>query len=457
MLAERGTLAPREAAAIGAKLMDALDAAHRAGVLHRDVKPGNVLLERGDRVVLTDFGIATITTDHEMAKLTGSGELVGSLDYLPPERAQGQEPTPASDVWSLGMTLYAAVEGASPFRRTSVWSTLNSIVTEPLPEPARSGPLAPVLRELMTKDPRQRPTAERARAMLEAAAVGRPAPAGVPEPAPPPVPAPAPPPSAVSAHAVPAARPAGPDGSPDTPPRPGFGPVGPDPARGGYTPHGRGRTLPLPERAGSGGAVPTGRSRTRVVVAASAAVVLAGGGAAWAALDAHHPAGAAEAVASSAGASTPVATPSMGAAHRGLASPTTSPSSPAGASATASRPPAVHSATAAPTRPAGTVRPTPHPTPKPAEVSTGCTGWHHDDPDPGTTGYMNGDDHIESGPYETCPDIALARTGAKVWYQCYVVNAYGNRWTYIRIAGTESAGWMSNDNLENQDGPSTPC
>ncbi|NXY99291.1 serine/threonine protein kinase, partial [Streptomyces sp. BR123] len=174
VVAERGALDPYEAAAIGARLMDALDAAHRAGVLHRDVKPGNVLLERGGRVVLTDFGIASMQApgDEELAKLTRSGEIVGSLDYLPPERAQGREPGPASDIWSLGMTLYAAVEGVSPFRRTSVWSTLSAIVAEPLPVPRRAGPLAPVLSALMAKEPESRPTADQARTMLERVASG---------------------------------------------------------------------------------------------------------------------------------------------------------------------------------------------------------------------------------------------------------------------------------------------
>ncbi|WP_405435373.1 serine/threonine-protein kinase [Streptomyces avidinii] len=191
VLEERGPLDPREAAAIGAKLMDALDAAHRAGVLHRDVKPGNVLLERSGRVVLTDFGIASMETagDEALAKLTQSGQIVGSLDYLPPERAQGGEPGAASDIWALGMTLYAAVEGSSPFRRASVWSTLAAIVGEPLPEPRSAGPLTPVLQALMAKDPLQRPDAGRAREMLEAVAGVRtadPAPAPAPQPVPPP-------------------------------------------------------------------------------------------------------------------------------------------------------------------------------------------------------------------------------------------------------------------------------
>ncbi|MFE7036574.1 protein kinase [Streptomyces sp. NPDC057621] len=172
VLRERGTIDAREAAGIGAKVMDALAAAHRAGVLHRDVKPGNILLDRSGRVVLTDFGIATMEDpgDGSTTHLTRSGELVGSLDYLAPERAQGYEPGPASDIWALGATLYAAVEGSSPFRRTSTWSTLTAIVVEPLPEPRRAGPLGPVLRQLMHKQPESRPEAGRASELLEAVA-----------------------------------------------------------------------------------------------------------------------------------------------------------------------------------------------------------------------------------------------------------------------------------------------
>ncbi|MGW2566355.1 protein kinase domain-containing protein [Streptomyces sp. NPDC001537] len=172
VLRERGPLDPVEAAGIGAKVMDALAAAHRAGVLHRDVKPGNILLEESGRVVLTDFGIAAMEDpgDGAATHLTRSGALVGSLDYLAPERAQGAEASPASDVWALGATLYAAVEGSSPFRRTSTYSTLTAIVTEPLPEPERAGPLTPVLRQLLDKRPETRPDAEQGRALLQAVA-----------------------------------------------------------------------------------------------------------------------------------------------------------------------------------------------------------------------------------------------------------------------------------------------
>ncbi|GAA2476422.1 serine/threonine-protein kinase [Streptomyces longisporus] len=172
VLRERGSLDPVEAAGIGAKVMDALAAAHRAGVLHRDVKPGNILLEGSGRVVLTDFGIAAMDDpgDGAATHLTRSGALVGSLDYLAPERAQGAEASPASDVWALGATLYAAVEGSSPFRRTSTYSTLTAIVTEPLREPERAGPLTPVLRQLLDKRPETRPEAEQGRALLQAVA-----------------------------------------------------------------------------------------------------------------------------------------------------------------------------------------------------------------------------------------------------------------------------------------------
>ncbi|MFE0649456.1 serine/threonine-protein kinase [Streptomyces sp. NPDC059534] len=177
VLGERGTLDAVEAARIGARVLEALAAAHDVGVLHRDVKPGNILLDRSGRIVLTDFGIATMEDpgDGSATHLTRSGEIVGSLDFLAPERARGQDPGPASDVWALGATLYAAVEGASPFRRTSTWSTLAAIVTEPLPDPRRAGPLTPVLLRLLDKDPASRPTAREAALLLDAVAGTEPA------------------------------------------------------------------------------------------------------------------------------------------------------------------------------------------------------------------------------------------------------------------------------------------
>ncbi|MFD8015681.1 protein kinase [Streptomyces sp. NPDC058955] len=167
---EAGTIAPREAARVGLHVVGALRAAHAAGVLHRDVKPGNVLLARDGRVLITDFGIAAIEGD---STITRTGELVGSIDYLAPERVRGGDPGPASDLWSLGATLYTAVEGTSPFRRTSPISTMQAVVGEEPPFPANAGPLASVIVALLRKDPEQRPHADEAERMLLDAMEGR--------------------------------------------------------------------------------------------------------------------------------------------------------------------------------------------------------------------------------------------------------------------------------------------
>ncbi|MGW0791648.1 protein kinase domain-containing protein [Streptomyces sp. NPDC002911] len=167
---ESGEVEPREAARIGLQVLSALRAAHGAGVLHRDVKPGNVLLARDGRVLLTDFGIAAIEGD---STITRTGELVGSIDYLAPERVRGGDPGPASDLWSLGATLYTAVEGTSPFRRTSPISTMQAVVAEEPPPSLRGGALAPVITALLRKDPADRPTAEEAERMLLDAMEGR--------------------------------------------------------------------------------------------------------------------------------------------------------------------------------------------------------------------------------------------------------------------------------------------
>ncbi|MFF8374963.1 protein kinase [Streptomyces sp. NPDC015661] len=167
---EAGTIEPREAARIGLHVVGALRAAHAAGVLHRDVKPGNVLLARDGRVLITDFGIAAIEGD---STITRTGEIVGSIDYLAPERVQGGDPGPASDLWSLGATLYTAVEGTSPFRRTSPISTMQAVVTEEPPHPEKAGPLASVIVALLRKDPAQRPRADEAERMLLDAMEGR--------------------------------------------------------------------------------------------------------------------------------------------------------------------------------------------------------------------------------------------------------------------------------------------
>ncbi|WP_309058785.1 serine/threonine-protein kinase [Streptomyces sp.] len=168
VLQEEGTLPAREAARVGLEVLGALEAAHAAGILHRDVKPDNVLLGRYDRVVLTDFGIARIEGE---TNLTDTGGFVGSPEYIAPERVLGQRPGPASDLWSLGVVLYAATEGVSPFRRSNTPATLQSVLNAtPAPPASAQGPLAEAITGLLQKDPARRPDAARVRALLEAAA-----------------------------------------------------------------------------------------------------------------------------------------------------------------------------------------------------------------------------------------------------------------------------------------------
>ncbi|BCL28285.1 serine/threonine-protein kinase [Streptomyces aurantiacus] len=172
---QRGALPPTESARIGLAVVGALKAAHAKGIVHRDVKPANVLLGQHGRVVLTDFGIAHIQGEES---LTMSGEFVGSLEFIAPERMSGRGAGPAADMWSLGVCLYAAVEGWSPFRRTTLESTLAAILSAEPPEPQHAGPLGPLIVRLLTKDPDQRPDADEVAAALEAVAEGWPAPRG---------------------------------------------------------------------------------------------------------------------------------------------------------------------------------------------------------------------------------------------------------------------------------------
>ncbi|MFI1801650.1 serine/threonine-protein kinase [Streptomyces sp. NPDC020379] len=169
VLQHEGVLLPKEAAKVGSMVLQALRSAHSSGVLHRDVKPANVLLEPGGRVVLTDFGIALVEGS---GTLTRTGDLVGSPDFLAPERALGQRPGAPSDLWSLGATLYAAIEGVSPFRRGSALSTLQAVVQDDPPPPRRAGPLTPLLEGLLRKDPRTRMGSAEAQRMLDAVAAG---------------------------------------------------------------------------------------------------------------------------------------------------------------------------------------------------------------------------------------------------------------------------------------------
>lgn len=169
VLDAEGPLSPQRAAHIGAEVLAALRAAHEAGVLHRDVKPANVLIANDGRIVLTDFGIAMVEGS---SALTMTGEVIGSPEFLAPERALGRTPGPESDLWSLGVLLYAAVEGHSPFRHDTPLSTLRAIVDEELPPPYRAGPLAPVIEGLLRKEPEQRLPAERAEQELRVIGAG---------------------------------------------------------------------------------------------------------------------------------------------------------------------------------------------------------------------------------------------------------------------------------------------
>ncbi|MBY8881795.1 serine/threonine-protein kinase [Actinacidiphila acidipaludis] len=171
VIREDGPLTPRRAAEVGLVLLDVLKAAHAEGILHRDVKPSNVLIADGrsdgpgggGRVVLSDFGIAQIDGD---PSVTSTGMLVGAPSYISPERARGQKPGPPADLWSLGALLYAAVEGRPPYDKGSAIATLTAVMTEPVGPMTNAGPLADVIRGLLVKDPAQRLDEPGARALL---------------------------------------------------------------------------------------------------------------------------------------------------------------------------------------------------------------------------------------------------------------------------------------------------
>src|SRR6266545_815560 len=165
-----GRLPPRQVAEIGLAVLGALRTAHAAGVLHRDVKPSNVLLAADGRVVLTDFGIARVEGD---SRLTMTGRIMGSAGFIAPELARGQRGAgPAADLWSLGATLYCAVEGRPPYDRDTILARLAAAATED-PEPMRyAGPLTAVISGLMERDPADRIDAQKAERMLAEVAGG---------------------------------------------------------------------------------------------------------------------------------------------------------------------------------------------------------------------------------------------------------------------------------------------
>ncbi|MEU1604817.1 serine/threonine-protein kinase [Micromonospora matsumotoense] len=163
MVIEDGPVAGRAVAKIGIALLGALEVAHANGVLHRDVKPANVLICTDGRCVLTDFGVARMPTD---VQLTTPGMVLGSPHFISPERAMGQDFGPPSDLFSLGVTLYTAVEGRPPFDKGDPIETMHAVVEDPPATPQRSGPLTRVLMGLLEKDPARRLDVHTARAML---------------------------------------------------------------------------------------------------------------------------------------------------------------------------------------------------------------------------------------------------------------------------------------------------
>lgn len=171
LVRRKGALTPRDAAALGLQMLDALEAAHRAGVVHRDVKPSNVLIHR-DTARLTDFGIARLSDD---PTLTATGVVMGTPAYIAPEYAQGSEIGPAVDLYGLGATLYYAVEGRSPYGAEGSLSTVLAVINSPPRPLTKAGPLTDLLSALLAKDPEARPSPDEIRRQLEEVA-GQPGP-----------------------------------------------------------------------------------------------------------------------------------------------------------------------------------------------------------------------------------------------------------------------------------------
>ncbi|MFC9297580.1 serine/threonine-protein kinase [Streptomyces sp. NPDC057011] len=164
-LAQRKRLSVDDTAKLAKALLSALDAAHEQGIVHRDIKPANVMLADDHQILLTDFGIAVNRTD---SRLTATGLVIGSLPYLSPERAQGKEAGPASDLFSLGTTLYEAVEGVSPFHRDDPAGSLHAVAFEETPPMRRAGRIEPLIKSLLEKNPADRPSIAKALKLLDA-------------------------------------------------------------------------------------------------------------------------------------------------------------------------------------------------------------------------------------------------------------------------------------------------
>ncbi|MFD4831339.1 bifunctional serine/threonine-protein kinase/glutamate ABC transporter substrate-binding protein [Streptomyces uncialis] len=168
-LDQGGPLTPVAAAGIGRGVLAGLRAVHAAGIQHRDIKPPNILLRPDGRPVLTDFGIAAIQGS---TALTIAGSVIGTPDYMAPERVGGQDGGPAADLWSLALMLYVAVEGRHPLRRANTLATLAAVLSEDVPPPRRAGPLASALMAVLVRDPAARPDAEQLDELLAAAESG---------------------------------------------------------------------------------------------------------------------------------------------------------------------------------------------------------------------------------------------------------------------------------------------
>lgn len=180
LVAREGTLTHESTARIALDLLDVLEAAHRQGIVHRDVKPANVMVMSDGRAKLADFGIAAVTDD---PKLTASGYILGSPAYMAPEQAEGKRSQPATDLWGLGVTLYFALVGRSPFGKSQPIATLRSVIGDEVDPP--EGPLASVIADLLSKDPSDRPTPASLRPRLALTEpVSAPAPTHAPAPAP---------------------------------------------------------------------------------------------------------------------------------------------------------------------------------------------------------------------------------------------------------------------------------
>jgi hypothetical protein len=261
---QEGPLEPRRAAEIGRQVADGLVAAHAAGIVHRDIKPSNVLIGTDGSVKITDFGVSRAADD---VQLTRTGLIAGTPAYLSPEVARGQTPTPASDVFALGSTIYACVEGEPPFGlNDNAYAMLFTVGSGEVRPPARAGALAPALMRMLDRDATRRPTAAEARDELARVAAG-----GVP-PRPTPVAPVVPPmrtPPSPSSPPFPAGTFGGTGTRVDLSPPGAEGPVpaGVGPDRGGY-PGGPGGAGPGPVAPGPGagqasaGAGPGGRGRS---------------------------------------------------------------------------------------------------------------------------------------------------------------------------------------------------